>query len=87
MQVTVELFGIPRARAGVSLTISNGQCLGDVLVDLAERFPILAETCIDGRCLRRGYTANVRGERFVTASETPLSDGDTVLLLSLDEGG
>ena len=87
MQVTVELFGIPRARAGVAQTIASGRCLGDVLADLAVRFPSLAETCIDGRRLRPGYTANLRGERFVTATETPLSEGDTVLLLSLDAGG
>jgi len=87
MQVTVELFGIPRARAGVAQTIASGQSLGDVFADLATRFPSLAETCIDGRNLRPGYTANLCGERFVTATETPLSEGDTVLLLSLDAGG
>ena len=87
MPVTVELFGIPRTRAGVAATTAVGQCLGDVLADLAKRFPGLAESCIDGRCLRAGYTANLGGERFVTSSETLLNDGDTVLLLSLDAGG
>ena len=87
MQVTVELFGIPRARAGVAQTTAVGRCLGDVFADLAMRFPSLAETCIDGRRLRPGYTANLRGERFVTATETLLNEGDTVLLLSLDAGG
>ena len=87
MQVTVELFGIPRARAGVAQTVANGQCLGDVLADLAKRFPSLAESCIEGRTLRPGFTANLRGDRFVTAPDTLLSDGDTVLLLSLDAGG
>ncbi len=87
MPVTVELFGIPRARAGVAATTAVGRCLGDVFVDLAERFPGLAESCIEGRALRPGYTANLGGERFVTSSETLLNDGDTVLLLSLDAGG
>ena len=87
MQVAVELFGIPRARAGAAQTTSGGHCLGDVLADLAQRFPALAEACIEGRRLRPGFTANLGGERFVTAPETPLHDGDTVMLLSVDAGG
>jgi molybdopterin converting factor small subunit len=87
MQVEVELFGIPRARAGVAQTSAVGGNLGDVLADLARKFPPLAETCIDGRTLRPGFIVNLGAERFVTAPETPLSDGDTVLLLSLDAGG
>jgi molybdopterin converting factor small subunit len=87
MQVAVELFGIARARAGVAQTTATGQCLGDVLAELASRFPALAEACIDGRQLRPHCTANVGGQRFVSAPETPLCEGDTVLLLSADAGG
>ena len=87
MQVMVELFGIPRARAGIESTVAIGSNLGDVLADLASRFPQLAETCIDGRELRAGYIANLRAEQFVTSADTPLSEGDTLLLLSLDAGG
>jgi molybdopterin converting factor small subunit len=87
MQVAVELFGIPRARAGLSRTSAAGSNLGDVLADLAKKFPPLAETCIDGRSLRPGYIVNLSAERFVTAPETPLCENDTVLLLSLDAGG
>lgn len=87
MRVTIELFGIARARAGTAATTAEGDCLGDVLADLAARYPALAETCIDGRNFRSGFTANLGGRRFVTAPETPLCDGDSVLLLSLDAGG
>jgi molybdopterin converting factor small subunit len=87
MPVCVELFGIPRARAGVATTTAEGDCLGDVLADLAARFPELAATCIDGRTLRPGYTVNFDGERFITDPSTRLSDGDRLLLLSLDAGG
>jgi len=87
MQIKVELFGIPRARAGIAETLAEGVTLGDVFVDLAARFPGLAESCIDGRTLRTGYTANIRGEQFVTDSSTELKVGDFVLLLSLDAGG
>lgn len=87
MQVDVELFGIPRARAGTARTTARGDCLGDVLADLAIRFPALGEACIDGRSLRPSFTANLGGRRFVTAPETPLAEGETVLLLSIDAGG
>jgi molybdopterin converting factor small subunit len=87
MQVAVELFGIARARAGTAHTTAAGANLGDVLADLAARYPQLAEACIDGRGLRTGFIANVGAERFVTSPDTPLCEGDTVLLLSLDAGG
>jgi molybdopterin converting factor small subunit len=87
MQVAVELFGIPRSRAGVAQTTAAGANLGDVLADLATRFPQLAEACIEGRSLRSGFIANLGAERFVTSPETQLSEGDTILLFSLDAGG
>ena len=87
MPVNVELFGIPRARAGITTTTATGRCLGDVLADLATRFPELAATCIDGRRLRPGFTANLDGQRFITDPDTRLKDGDRLLLLSLDAGG
>lgn len=87
MQVKVELYGIARARAGVASTSAAGECLGDVLVDLAGRFPGLAANCIDGRRLRPGFLANLGGRRFVTAQDTPLHEGDVVLLMPVDAGG
>lgn len=87
MTIHVEFFGIARARVGVERTTATGQCLGDLLVDLGSRFPALADTCIDGRQLRPGFTANLSGERFATSPETLLKDGETVLLMSLDAGG
>ena len=87
MQVEVELFGIPRARAGTERTSVTGDCLGDVLADLAAKFPTLGEACIDGRSLRPSFMANLGGRRFVSAPDTPLAEGETVLLLSIDAGG
>ncbi|MEI8021642.1 MAG: MoaD/ThiS family protein [Schlesneria sp.] len=85
--VKVELFGIPRARAGIAQTTSAGHDLGDVISDMASRFPELAISCIQGRHLKPGFTANLSGHRFVTDPDTLLSDGDSVLILSLDAGG
>lgn len=87
MGVTVELFGIPRQRAGVASADVDGASLGDVLARLTSRFPRLADDCIDGRQLRAGYTANLGGDKFVTDPDTPLAPGDLLLLMSLDAGG
>ena len=87
MPISVELFGIARSRAGIGQTMAEGDCLGDVLVDLASRFPGLATACVEGRKFRPGFTANLNGRQFVTSPETPLTDDDTVLILSLDAGG
>ncbi len=85
--VAVEFYGISRARAGVADTVASGKCVGDVLEDLSRRFPRLAETCIDGRLLRNGFTININGCRFATSPDTPVSPNDVVLLLSVDAGG
>jgi molybdopterin converting factor small subunit len=87
MSITVELFGIPRQRAGVARSQADGCRLRDVLADIVRQFPQLDGECIaDGR-LSRGYLANLNGERFVTDPETPLSPGDSILILSADAGG
>ena len=87
MQISVELFGIARARAGVAVATVCGTCLGDALADLVRQYPGLSGACVDGRSLRAGYSVNLRGERFVSDPETQLAEGDTLLLLSLDAGG
>ena len=87
MSIRVELFGIPRDRAGVAETTAEGPDLAGVLADLAVRFPGLAESCFDGPHLRPGYVANVNGDQFVSDPHTLLRAGDALLILSADAGG
>lgn len=87
MSIVVELYGIPRVRAGVDRVHAEGNSLGDVLHSLGSLYPDLAQACIDGNRLKSGFTANLHGERFISAPETPLRQGDTILLMSLDAGG
>ena len=87
MLIRVELFGIPRERAGTAITEAQGTRLDEVLSDLARRFPRLAEACfLDGR-LQPGYLANLNGQRFVSDPSTALVAGDSLLILSADAGG
>lgn len=87
MPIKVEFYGIPRARAGVAESMAEGHTTGEVLADLASRFPKLAESCIDGQKLRPGYALNLRGDQFLTDESISLKDGDVLLFLSLDVGG
>ena len=91
MAIHVELFGIPRQRAGTaSVTVETAGeeiRLGDVLFDLAARFPTLAETCFAGDRLQSGYVANIEGDRFVIDPETRLRSGVSLLIMSADAGG
>ena len=91
MTVYVELFGIPRERVGKSLveveTADSVVRLGDVVLDLAAKYPALAQECFRGDQLREGYVANLQGERFVTEPDTKLRSGQSLLILSADAGG
>lgn len=91
MSIRVELFGIARRRAGVDhvwLNVNSaGSSLGELLGELARRFPSFAEACLDGERLRRGFVANQNGDRFVSDPSTKLQDGDTLLIMSADAGG
>ncbi len=87
MNIDVELYGIPRQRAGVPRTSATGARLGEVLTDLASRYPGLAETCFDGQRLQNGFIANLNGQRFITDPDTLLAPGDSLLIFSADAGG
>jgi len=90
MSIRVEFYGIPRSRAGVEVEIveldTNRTTLGNVLVELASRFPELRE-CIDKDVLRSGFRACIDGERFVSRSDELLPVESSLLVMSADAGG
>ena len=87
MSVTIEFFGVPRQRAGTERVEIEAGSLGQALAVLSKRFEGMAEACFDGNRLRPGYVANLNGDRFVSEPDTPLADGDSLLILSADAGG
>ncbi|MCH8042791.1 MAG: MoaD/ThiS family protein [Planctomycetes bacterium] len=87
MSVTIEFFGVPRQRAGTERVEIEAGSLGQALAVLSKRFEGMAESCFDGNRLRPGYVANLNGDRFVSEPDTPLADGDSLLILSADAGG
>ena len=87
MSITVEFYGIPRERAGVSTARVEAAQLGQVLQALASCYPRLQETCLTGGSLRPGYIASVNGRHFAADPTTPLQPGDVLLIFSADAGG
>jgi molybdopterin converting factor small subunit len=87
--VTIELFGVPRLRAGTGRVALEASTLATALEGLGRVCPALAGSVIaqgQGR-VHSAYRLCLNGDRFVSDPETPLADGDVVLLLSADVGG
>jgi molybdopterin converting factor small subunit len=85
--VTVELYGVPRARAGRKELLVSAATAGEALAALLEACPGLAGLCrADGR-LEPQYLLSLDGRHFVTDLAQSLQPGDRLLLLSADAGG
>ena len=91
MHVRVEFFGIVRHRTGTSCceleTSKDSLRLSEVLLRLEQQYPALVGDCLEHGQLRPGYLANLDGEQFITDLDTPVSPGQSVLILSADIGG
>lgn len=83
----IEFYGIPRQRTGVAETTAGGSTLGEVLGELAARYPAFAADCVSRGGLAPQVTASVGGERFVREPTTPLGPDDVLLIMSADSGG
>jgi molybdopterin converting factor small subunit len=82
----VEFLGIPRERAGISDVELDAGTLGEVLDQLAMRFPRLVELIPSGT-LHPSVAANLNAQEFITDPQTPLTKDDHLLILSADVGG
>ena len=85
--ISIELFGVPRLRAGTALIRLDAADVGSALRGLAAACPRLdGSVLLDGRT-HPAYKLSLNGDRFVTEPETALVDGDVLLLLAADVGG
>ena len=91
MKIRVELYGIPRQRAGTELLYvsadRDGASLSQILTELTRQSPGLAAACFFHGSLRSGYLASIDGETFVTDPQPIVLPGQSLLLLSADVGG
>lgn len=85
--ILIELYGVPRLRAGIAHLQTEATCLGGALLALAAACPGLAGTVILGDRLHPAYKASINSDRFVDDPAEPLREGDVLLVLAADVGG
>jgi len=87
-RVHVELFGVPRLRAGASRLAVEAADIGAALRALSRACPALLGSVLSSEgSLQPAYTLNLNGQRFTTDPSTPLRDGDSLIVLAVDVGG
>jgi len=92
MKLTVEFFSLPRHLTGVKecqLEFDDGADLNDVVMELAQKFPRLAEekVIVHGRELASSFMFSINGTQMVQNLNTQLADNDHLLLISAISGG
>jgi len=85
--IQIELFGVPRLRAGIRSVDIEAATLRLALDALGRALPVLDGTVICEGRLHPAYRVCLNGDRFVSDPETALADGDELLLLAADVGG
>ena len=83
----IELFGIARARGGVSLVEIEAGTVEEALRELAQACPgLVPDVVSDGR-LTEHFLASLNGELFVSDPTRALAANDTLLILGAQAGG
>ncbi|MFT5325475.1 MAG: molybdopterin converting factor small subunit [Planctomycetaceae bacterium] len=85
--IQVEFFGVARSRANIAAITLDVVSLREVLSQLGEQFPALAELCVEDGELAPGWLLNLNGTTFTRDLSTPVKNGDNVLLIPADAGG
>lgn len=87
MPILIELYGVPRLRAGTGRVTVDAATLAEALDGLGLACPALDGAVVSGGRVLPSYRLSLNAERFVSDPETPLAEGDVLLLLSADVGG
>ena len=87
VNVTIELFGVPRLRAGAGCLTVEAATVGDALAALVRSAPALVELVTRSGALNPAYRLCLNTDRFVSDPATLLADGDALLILAADAGG
>ncbi|AKT41841.1 MoaD/ThiS family protein [Chondromyces crocatus] len=85
--VVIELYGVARLRAGHDHVEVEASSLGEAIQALGARCPALSPHVVEGPRLSPSYLVAVNGRHLTADPDTPLAEGDVVVLLSADAGG
>ncbi len=87
LMVQVELFGVPRLRAGRASCSVMAANAGEAMAALETQFPQLAGSVLVGGWPLPAYRLSLNGQTFVTDPAVRLQPGDSLILLAADVGG
>jgi sulfur-carrier protein len=85
--VTIELYGVPRLRAGIDQLEVEASSIGDALTALVARCPALDRSVVRDARLLPSYMIALNGLQMTADPHTQLRDGDVLVLLAADAGG
>lgn len=85
--ITIELYGVPRLRAGRDSLTVEAASLGEALALLGTSCPALDPSVVHNGTLLPHYLIARNGTQFTADPATPLTPGDVLVLLSADAGG
>ena len=86
-EVTIELYGIPRQRAGIAQMAVAACTAADALQQLAAACPNLDGLLQKNGALSPHYLLSLNGERFLSDLQERVPPGTRLLLLAADAGG
>ncbi len=87
VSVRIELYGVPRLRAGRRECQVEASSAREALAALEVECPQLSGTILANGWLLPAYRISLNGQSFVTDPATRLSDGDALVLVAADAGG
>lgn len=85
--ITIELFGVPRMRAGCESITVEAASLGEAFHALGAACPALDPTVVQAGRLRSHYLVALNGLQLTADPATPLVAGDVIVVLSAEAGG
>ncbi|MFQ5693623.1 MAG: MoaD/ThiS family protein [Nitrospinota bacterium] len=87
VNVTFELYGTARLRAGLDTVEVRASRLGEALEILEERCPALEGDVLCHGRLQEHFRLSRNGRLFVSDPQQLLAEGDMLLILSAAAGG
>lgn len=85
--VTIELFGVPRLRAGRDAITVEAASLGEALLALGAACPELSPSVVMNGRLSPYYLVAKNGLQLTADPSTPLAAGDILVLICAEAGG
>jgi molybdopterin synthase sulfur carrier subunit len=85
--ITVELYGLPRLRAGRAELKVWANTLAELLSGVQLACPGLADLLDEDGRLASHYLLSIEGAAFISDKQQPIEPGTRVLILSADAGG